>query len=172
MLVSLYYERTALEGRKKITLQRSTKHLIFFQNFFVCLIYWHNRKVQIILFSFVNICKQFHILFLYQFKPQRTNPLVIFMAHPGHQPALLVSVLSPEQTVSALQLYACWPLPWPVNSSDLLFPEECTKTNLKIHLLLLITLIWQAVRALRPFVKGNDKSNEKACATLETHLFC
>lgn len=58
-----------------------------------------------------------------------------------------------------------------MNSSDPLFPEERTKTNLKIHLLLLITLIWQAVRALRSFVKGNEKSNVKACATLETDLF-
>lgn len=92
--------------KKKITLQRITKRQISSRLFF-WFMYWYNRNVQIILFSLANICKQLYVLFLYQFKPQRANPLVIFMAHSGRQPALLVSVPSPEQTVSALQLYAC-----------------------------------------------------------------
>lgn len=98
--------KSSIRREKKNHVTKNYKTLDFFQTFF-CFMYWYNRNVQIILFSLANICKQLHVLFLYQFKPQRANPLVIFMAHSGRQPALLVSVPSPEQTVSALQLYAC-----------------------------------------------------------------
>lgn len=102
--------KSSTRREKEILLYRTTKCYVSSKpsaSFCLFAIFCCNRFVQIAFFSSENICKQLHVLFLYQFKPQRDNPLVIFMAHAGRQPALLVSVPSPDQTASALQLYAC-----------------------------------------------------------------
>lgn len=105
LLVSLYDERTAWERRKKKKqVTKNCKILDFFWTFSVE--NGNNKNVQI-LFSLANTCKQLHVLLLHQFKTQRANPFVIFMALSGRKPALLASVPSPQQTVSGLQLHVC-----------------------------------------------------------------